>query len=714
MIMIEGKIHTLTVLVILIVGALPATGQDEGSVAVQDTTTSPAAADSNWTVLETMVVTASRKEQAIEEVPASVTVRDQRDIDLSPADNYFADGLRTVPGTNVAQTSAADVSISTRTATNVIPQGQLAMVDYRTVYQDFNGFVLWGTIPVEMEDVDRIEIIRGPGSAVWGANAMHGIVHIITKAPRDMIGTRVKVTAGELSTYAANFSHAGAGRKVAYRVSGGYNFQGPFTKPTGTVPGSEGPLNPGGTPYPEYVNPDTRRYRVNARVDFDMNEESILSVDGGYAGLEGMFMGPGGPSTMENGTLQAFGKLDFTRKNMRVTAFMNHDAYDGMFVIGALPVTSNEQTYNIDFTDTRYAGDRHALTYGGNYRYNVYDISITPKGKNRTSYGAFLQDDIFLNEKLRFVIGARWDYVDNMGDVISPRASLLIAPIKDQRFRLSYNRAFQAPSMLQNYLELPNFLPITFPDYNNPGSGEFETVPIFAMSYGNTELEPKKLDAFEVGWTGTFADRLTLEVTGYWNEFKNAFQLVVLDTYTGSNPPPDWPFDPALLDDELAGVVPSAFQVENLGGSTEKGVEIGSSFLIDRAWSVFVNYSWQDEPELADFTPMPMPDGTERLPVNTPPEHRFNVGFGYDTPQFFGNASAAYQDKAFWTDVMDSRMWGPTDAFTMVNAKVGVRFPRQGLVISVSALNLLDATVQQHVWGDFIDRRIIGEVSYRF
>jgi hypothetical protein len=100
--------------------------------------------------------------------------------------------------------------------------------------------------------------------------------------------------------------------------------------------------------------------------------------------------------------------------------------------------------------------------------------------------------------------------------------------------------------------------------------------------------------------------------------------------------------------------------------------------------------------------------------VNTPPEHRFNVGFGYDTPQFFGNASAAYQDKAFWTDVGDSRMWGPTDAFTMVNAKVGVRFPRQGLVISVSALNLLDATVQQHVWGDFIDRRIIGEVSYRF
>jgi len=703
---IKGKIKFLMVQMILVIGVLPAVGQDDESSAVQDSTTSTAGVDTTWTELETMVVTASRKEQAIEEVPASVTVRNHRDIDLSPADNYFADGLRTVLGTNVAQTSAADISITTRSATGVIPQGQLAMVDYRTVYQDFNGFVLWGTIPVEMEDLDRIEIVRGPGSAVWGANAMHGIVHLVTKAPRDMIGTRVKVTVGELSTYAANFSHAGAGGTVSYRVSGGYNFQGPFTQPTGAIPGSDGPLNPGGTLYPEYENPDTRRYRVNARLDVDVNEESILSFAGGYAGLEGMFMSPGGPATMENGTLQAFGKVDFTRKDMRVTAFMNYDAYDGMFINGSIPATTDDQTYNIDFTDTQYAGDRHALTYGGNYRFNVYNNALAPNADNRTSYGAFLQDDILLHEKLRFVIGARWDYVDNMGDVISPRASLLVTPMRQQRFRISYNRAFQAPSMLQNYIELPVVVPITFPDFNNPGSGNLVTVPIFTMSYGNTDLEPKELDAFEIGWTGTFADRLTLEVSGYWNEFKNAFQTVVLDTYTESNPPPGWPFDPALLDGLLAGAIPSEFQIENLGGSKERGVEIGSRFLIDRAWSVFANYSWQEEPELTGFTPVQMPDGTERIPVNTPPEHRLNVGIGYDT--------AAYQGKAFWTDVSDFRMWGPTDAFTMVNAKVGARFPRHGLVVSVSALNLFDSKVQQHVWGDFIDRRIIAEVSYRF
>jgi outer membrane receptor protein involved in Fe transport len=100
--------------------------------------------------------------------------------------------------------------------------------------------------------------------------------------------------------------------------------------------------------------------------------------------------------------------------------------------------------------------------------------------------------------------------------------------------------------------------------------------------------------------------------------------------------------------------------------------------------------------------------------VNIPPEHRLNVGIGYDTLGFFSNISAAYQGKAFWTDVSDFRMWGPTDAFTMVNAKVGARFPRQGLVVSISALNLFDSKVQQHVWGDFIDRRIIAEVTYRF
>lgn len=695
---------------VLLFGAFPVVAEDTVSTAEPDSTL----AQDPINQIETLVVTATRKEQAIEDVPASVTVIGSQEIETSPADNFFADGLRIVPGINIAQTSAADISISTRTATNVISQGQLAMVDYRTVYQDFNGFVLWGTIPLEMDDVDRIEIIRGPGSAIWGANAMHGIVHVVTKAPRDMVGTSLKLRGGELSTAGANLSHAGVTGKLGYRISGGYDFQGPFTQPTGAIPGSVGPTNPGGTLYPEYENPDTRRYRANARLDFDVDEETTCSFSSGYAGLEGIFMSPGGPATMEKGTIQAFGKIDFTRRSMRVTAFMNHDAYDGLFINGRFPQFSSDQTYNIDFSDTRIAGANHYLTYGVNIRYNAYDNGLVPNAEDRRSYGAFLQDDLFLTDMLRLVIGARWDYVDPMGDEISPRASLLAYPWNNQVFRFSYNRAFQAPSIVQNYAAIPNILPLTFPDFNNPGSGDTVTVPIFAMSFGNTQLEPKQLDAFEIGWRGQVGDRATLNVTGYWNEFRNAYQSVVTETYTGSNPPFNWPFDPALLDGFLANSIPSEFQVQNLGKSTERGVEIGGEVLMGRSWIAFGNYSWQDIPELEDYDPVLMPDGSERLPVNISPRHRFNLGLAWDTPRFFANGSVAFQDDAFWTDVLDSRAWGPSKSFTMVNAAVGLRFNQERVVISVSALNLFDSHVQQHVWGDFIDRRIYGQITFRF
>jgi outer membrane receptor protein involved in Fe transport len=629
----------------------------EEAVSVPPDTTQ---ADQELHEMETLVVTASRKEQVIEEVPASVTVFGHSQIEIAPTDNFLADGLRVAPGLNVAQTSAADLSISTRTATNVIAQGQLAMVDYRTIYQDFNGFVLWGTIPQEMDDIDRIEIIRGPGSAVWGANAMHGIVHLVTKSPRDMVGTRVTLTGGERSTAGVSLSHAGAGRKAAYRISGGYDLQGPFDQPTESVPGTESPLNPEGTLYPEYDNLDKRSYRVNGRVDYDVGEETVLSVAGGYAGLEGIFLSPGGPATMEAGTYQAFGKIDLTRRAMRITAFMNHDAYDGMFIIGDIATQSDDQTFNIDFSDTRILGGEHYLTYGGNARLNTYDNDLLPTAEDRTSVGAFLQDDFFVSDSARMVLGARWDYIEPMGNAISPRASLTFEPWTNQSFRATYNRAFQAP------------------------------------------------------WSGRIGRHANVSVVGYWNEFRDAFQTVVSGTYTGSNPPPGWPFDPALLDGPLANAIPSSFTYANLGKSTEKGVEVGVEARLNRSWTALGTYSWQAEPELEDYTPVQLPGGTERLPVNIPPRHRASLGLLYEVPAFYVNGVVSYQDDAFWADLVDPRAWGPPDSFTMFNLGAGVRFNQGRMKLSVTAMNLFDSTVQQHVWGDFIRRRVVGKVSYSF
>jgi len=219
---------------------------------------------------ETVVVTASRTEQPLEEAPAAVTVFHSEELEAAPADE-LGDVLRTVPGLNVAQTSAGEFLISGRQATGVLPRGQQVMIDNRTIYQDFTGSVLWSVLPfgIGPGEIDRVEAVRGPAGAVWGANATEGVINILTKSPKDMVGTSLTLGTGELGTAYGNVTHAGVGGSLGYMVSVGWYQQDEYDRPTGTIPGTEGPLNPGGTPYPPYDNQGTAQPKLNLRLDYD-------------------------------------------------------------------------------------------------------------------------------------------------------------------------------------------------------------------------------------------------------------------------------------------------------------------------------------------------------------------------------------------------------------------------------------------------------------
>ena len=111
---------------------------------------------------------------------------------------------------------------------------------------------------------------------------------------------------------------------------------------------------------------------------------------------------------------------------------------------------------------------------------------------------------------------------------------------------------------------------------------------------------------------------------------------------------------------------------------------------------------------------MTLPNGTRRFPVNSPPENRANLGVAYDKDTYFLNVNANYQDKAYWTDVLDSRFWGPTDAFTQINLGLGFRFGDDKATLTINAQNVFDEDVQQHVFGDVIERKVTGQLLFRF
>src|SRR5688572_20856706 len=137
---------------------------------------------------ETVVVSGSRTEQRIVNTPVTMSVVTSQQIETAPSQN-FADLLRAVPGLNITQVSARDINVSSRAATGTLATGQLALLDGRSIYQDFFGFVMWDFLPVNLNEIKQIEVIRGPASAVWGANALHGVINVITKTPREMQGT---------------------------------------------------------------------------------------------------------------------------------------------------------------------------------------------------------------------------------------------------------------------------------------------------------------------------------------------------------------------------------------------------------------------------------------------------------------------------------------------------------------------------------------------
>ena len=126
---------------------------------------------------------------------------------------------------------------------------------------------------------------------------------------------------------------------------------------------------------------------------------------------------------------------------------------------------------------------------------------------------------------------------------------------------------------------------------------------------------------------------------------------------------------------------------------------------VDR-WTAFANYSWQDDPATD-------PDSL-REEINTPPRHRFNVGIAYDELRFFASTDLSYVDQAFWTDVLDSRFWGPTKAYRQWNAKTGVRLAQDRVTLSIFAINMLDEQIQQHVFGDIIGRKLGAEARITY
>jgi outer membrane receptor protein involved in Fe transport len=705
---------------------------------------------------EQVVVSASKSEEALVNAPASVSLITSQTIQNNASASY-GDLLRGVPGVNVTQTSARDINITSRGAGNTLSTSQLALVDGRSIYLDFFGFIAWDFLPVNPAEIKQIEVIRGPASAVWGANAMNGVVNVITKAPREIQGSHFTLGFGGFGRDTSNSSqsagslfyisgsHAAAVDEAwAYKVSAGVFTQDPLARPSGAIPNGTGTL------YPPFTNTGTTQPKFDVRVDRDFDDGRKLVFQGGVAGTDGILHSGIGPFDIDSGTVLGYAKVNYSRNALKVNFFTNILNGSALNLLAYGPTGEQlgfdfkSKTFDFEVGNVTAVGQKNVLTYGGNVRQNLFDLTIAPAGDNRTEFGVYAQDELFLSKYLRAIVGARVDKFDNIDSAqFSPRVALLFKPSDAQTLRASYNRAFRAPSVINNYLDtvILDQLPLdAFARFYPPVAGKAFNFPIAATGdrvpfAGTThpELKETEINAYEVSYTGIVRRRATVTAAWFLNETKDDVFFTQVASYRAANQPPGWsslfpaPLNLLFIESLFCppgttpsaarpcpfgagNGLPSAFSYRNFGRVRQKGLELGVDGNVTKELSGFVNYSYQPTPEAIGFPASEM---------NTPPKNRFNLGVNYNGPRWIGNLAVNYQDKAYWQDVLDARYAGFTDAFTQVNTTIGVKLGKvtkddAQYVAQLKIVNLFNEEIQQHIFGDIFRRQIAGELRVSF
>lgn len=752
---------------------------------------------------EVVVVTASKIESTLTNAPATMSVVTSDTIQSSPAQNY-GDLLRSVPGLNVIQMSNRDINLTSRQGTNTLSNSQLALLDGRSIYLDFFGLILWDLVPTNTAEIKQIEVVRGPASAVWGANALTGVVNIITKSPRelaaqagnsltlsggifdrDVEGAQTQLDSG--TSYGMSGSIARAPNdRWSYKISAGYFSSDPFARPFPpplSIPVISDPRDPatpcnppaqtagciGGSSLPPYSNSSTSQPKLDIRADQDLASGARITYAAGFAGTEGIVHSGIGPFDLQSGSYLGYGKVNYSKGALKLNAFVNYlDAEAPNLLTGDVitgrPVQLNfkTQTFDLEVGHNAVVGGKHILSYGGNARRNNFDITITPRGEDRNEFGAYFQEEFFL-EKFRLVVGARVDKFGNLDDpVFSPRLSALFKPAPSHAFRISYNKAFRSPSVINNFIDVTIDLardaqgrPVRFPLAAVCGRAAgvvaptvpmdpalrlqilgvcvpnrffpTQTIPLGTRLIGNENLKEESITAYEVGYTGNFGGKTTVGAAFYINDNDDNINFItspgpILSSglqylYNSKNPPPGWPFPVAALDDPVLqslafGRVPATFTYLNLGPIRNKGLELSIDHVINNDVNVFANYSWQGRPKplTADSDQIPYPSEE----IGFPPESRFNVGVNFNANRFMGSASLSYSDKALWSDVLTPNFHGFTDSYTLVNATFGVKWADGKVTTSLKCMNLTNEQIQQHIFGDILKRSLSLEARFNF
>ena len=656
---------------------------------------------------ERSVVTASRYGQDPLDSPSTVSVLTSEDIRLSGVTS-LPELLRRVTAVDVAQMASGHADVSIRGFNRELNNKVLVLIDGRSTYWDFIGATLWETLEINLEDIDRIEIIRGPGSAVYGANAVTGVINIITRVPGERPETKAVMDMGTVGMRRGTVTTNGVMGEHRYRISAGYKQHGRWSK---EVDLTEEEINADDSPFVPFREDQTLGSQstvLNGRVDRSFGRMGFASVSGGW--------NQGFMEYYSLGALENYG-LDYSSSNVRGDLSWGvlhlRSFYNGQRATSGPWLNPKGIRYE---NDTRIAGDtydfeleapvdfttgsiEHRFNVGVGYRQKQIALDYLRGGFDRRyiehHFSAFFNEEMAI-DRVKLVGSMRVDrhpLIPDIRKTISPRLAGIVRVADATSIRATAGTAFRAPNTLEirSDFELPT-----------PFDGAYILVP------GDPKNPPVRIWTAELGLHDESSDYHVADVVFFVNNLTNPSFLPdpILGLYT---------YDEARQGFRV-GTVPFDVIRSNF---LAYGVEAEGRVFPTDGMDLFVNVDWQQ----VQFDPSDF--GNSGLPTFlVPAELKVNGGWMYRTPirtdltlmanyvsAMSGNASVYDDDGILQTDPV------PLPAHVLLSARLAVRpFSDENLELAATGWNLTAPPEGfiENADGQWLRSRVHGTVMYKF
>jgi len=509
------------------------------------------------------ITSVSRAPESLRDAAAAIAVVDRDTVRRSGA-TTLPDTLRLVPGIHVGEQTSSSWAVSARGFSNINSEKLLVLSDTRSIYTPLVSGVGWDVQNYLFEDLERIEVIRGPGATMWGSNAVNGVINITTRSARDTHGAYLAMGAG-------SFDRAWVGARYGGETEGGVNYR---------VYGKY--FDRGETEHDSPDSDDAWQFgQVGFRTDWDGDDRDAFTVQGdAYSGEVGQLIpsitiigrpGPEGPLTqrMSGGNLLARWRRSYDESSdMQLRAYYDYTRRDDP------SYTDTLHTFDLDFQRRFNAAARHEIVWGAAYRVTSNNneagaiFALDPEKATDQLFSGFIQDQISLNDTWRLTVGTKLEHNDFSGFEVQPsvRMAWLLRP--NQTAWAAISRAVRVPTRIERDIAI---------DVSDPAGD-----PIIRL-LGNPDFESEELIAYEAGYRWQPMTTLSLDLALFYNDYAKLASLEVGDPF----------IDP----DDGRTVIPVFNQ--NLTDGRTYGAELLVEWQPVEEWQLTASYSHID----MDLTP---------------------------------------------------------------------------------------------------------------